>query len=163
MRFLRLRAGVGVTAMNSLDALQYLFTQGDRCAANIFLQLCHGRGTDDIAGEEGAGVDIGQCQLRGAQVVLPCQWLDVGSWSVLAEVLAADKRGNVSTAKHVELVDSHNNVVVCEDDKHLLALIGLQDTVVVHSPEATLVCHKSQAQAVKELVARLEQQGRDCL
>ena len=96
-------------------------------------------------------------------VVLPCRWVDLGSWPVLAEVLSADGHGNVSTAGHVELVDSHNNVVVCEDDSHLVALIGLQDVVVVHSPEATLVCHKSQAQLVKDLVARLEQQGKECL
>lgn len=96
-------------------------------------------------------------------VVLPCRWVDLGSWPVLAELLSADDKGNVSTATHVELVDSHNNVVVSEDDNHLVALIGLKDVVVVHSPEATLVCHKSQAQLVKDLVARLEQQGRDCL
>ena len=96
-------------------------------------------------------------------VVLPCRWVDLGSWSVLAEVLSADQHGNVSTAVHVELLDSKNNVIVSEDDDHLLALIGLEDIVVVHSPEATLICHKSQAQAVKDLVARLEQQGRGCL
>ena len=96
-------------------------------------------------------------------VALPCQWVDMGSWPVLAEILSADPKGNVSSAGHVELVDSKNNVIVSEDDNHLLALIGLQDVVVVHSHEATLVCHKSQAQAVKDLVVRLEQQGKQCL
>jgi mannose-1-phosphate guanylyltransferase len=95
-------------------------------------------------------------------VALPCRWVDLGSWSVLAEVLPADKKGNVSSAAQVELVDSRNNIVVCEDD-HLVVLIGLEDLVVVHSAEATLVCHKSQAQLVKDLVARLEQQGKECL
>jgi len=95
-------------------------------------------------------------------VVLPCSWVDLGSWSVLSEVLPADQKGNVSSASAVELVDSKNNVIVSEDE-HLLALIGLQDLVVVHSPEATLICHKTQAQQVKDLVARLEQQGKECL
>jgi mannose-1-phosphate guanylyltransferase len=76
--------------------------------------------------------------------------------------LDTDAEGNVSAATGVELINSRNNVVVCEDE-HLVALIGLEDVVVIHSAEATLVCHKSQAQAVKELVARLEQQGKECL
>jgi len=96
-------------------------------------------------------------------VVLSCQWVDMGSWSVLSDVLPADKEGNVASAAAIELVDSKNNVIVSEDNNHLLALIGLEDVVVVHSADATLVCHKSQAQVVKDLVARLEQQGTDCL
>ena len=95
-------------------------------------------------------------------VVLPCRWVDLGSWSVLSEILPADQKGNVSTTSQVELVDSKNNVIVSEDE-HLLALIGLEDLVAVHSPEATLICHKSQTQLVKDLVARLEEQGRGCL
>lgn len=92
-------------------------------------------------------------------VVLPCSWVDIGSWSTLSDVLEADEQGNVVTASSAEIIDSKNNVIVSEAD-HLFGLIGVKDLVVVHSPRATLVCHKSQAQRVKELVARLEEQGR---
>ncbi len=92
-------------------------------------------------------------------VVLPCSWVDIGSWAALSDVLEADEGGNVVTASSAELIDSKNNIVVSEGD-HLFGLIGVKDLVVVHSPTATLVCHKSQAQRVKELVARLEEQGR---
>lgn len=95
-------------------------------------------------------------------VLLPCSWLDVGSWSALAEVLPPEQQGNIVAAAGVELIDSKNNIIVSED-KHLLALIGLEDLVVVHSPDATLICRKDQTQRVKELVARLEQQRRACL
>ncbi len=95
-------------------------------------------------------------------VVLPCSWVDLGSWSTLSEVLGADKQGNIVAASSAELIESKNNIIVSEDE-HLFALIGVEDLVVVHSPQATLVCHKSQAQRVKELVARLEEQGRSCL
>ena len=95
-------------------------------------------------------------------VVLPCNWLDLGSWSSLSEVLPSDDQGNTVAAGSVELIESKNNIIVSEDE-HLLALIGLEDVVVVHSKEATLVCHKSQVQRVKELVARLDEQGRSCL
>ncbi|NIA06111.1 MAG: NTP transferase domain-containing protein [Actinobacteria bacterium] len=96
-------------------------------------------------------------------VALPCQWVDMGSWSVLSDVLPMDKEGNVASAAAIEFLDSRNNVIVSEDENHLLALIGLEDVIVVHSAEATLICHKSQAQAVKDLVARMERQGRQCL
>jgi mannose-1-phosphate guanylyltransferase len=44
---------------------------------------------------------------------------------------------------------------VAEDD-HLIAAIGVENLVVVHSPDATLVCHKNQIQQIKDLVAQLE-------
>ena len=91
-------------------------------------------------------------------VVLPCSWVDVGSWSTLTEVMPADGQGNITVASVAELLDSRNNIIVSEDD-HLLALVGLQDLVVVHSPDATLICHKEQAQLVRSLVAKLEKQG----
>ena len=95
-------------------------------------------------------------------VVLPCSWVDLGSWSSLSDVLPSDKHGNVVAAGSVERIESKNNIIVSEDE-HLLALIGLEDVMVVHSKEATLVCHKSQAQRVKELVALLEKRGKSCL
>lgn len=93
-------------------------------------------------------------------VVLPCSWVDLGSWSTLSEVVPADGQGNVTVASVAELLDSRNNIIVSEDD-HLLALVGLQDLVVVHSPDATLICHKDQAQLVRNLVAKLEKQGEE--
>lgn len=92
-------------------------------------------------------------------VVLPCSWVDIGSWSTLEDVLEADEQGNVATVSSAEIIDSKNNVIVSED-AHLFGLIGVKDLVVVHSPKATLVCHKSQTQRVKELVARLQEKGR---
>ena len=47
-------------------------------------------------------------------------------------------------------------IVVSQDD-HLLATIGLDDLIVVRSPEATLICSKRDAQRLKELVANLRE------
>ncbi len=46
-------------------------------------------------------------------------------------------------------------VVVCED-KHLIATIGVDDLVIVHSPDATLVCTRRDAQSIKELVDNVQ-------
>lgn len=83
-------------------------------------------------------------------VEMDCRWLDVGSWPALAEVVEPDSQSNVSASQRVVHLRAHGNVVVSEEE-HLVATIGVEDLVIVHAPDATLVCHKSEAAAVKEL------------
>jgi mannose-1-phosphate guanylyltransferase len=89
-------------------------------------------------------------------VELDCEWLDVGSWPALADVAGPDEADNVVIADNTVLLDSFRNVVVSEDD-HLLAVLGLDDCVVVHAADATLVCAKTDSQRLKELVNVIEQ------
>lgn len=88
-------------------------------------------------------------------VELTCEWLDVGSWPALADVSDLDGADNVIAAENAVLIDSFRNVVVSGDD-HLLAIVGMDDCIVVHSADATLVCNKSDSQRLKELVAMIE-------
>lgn len=81
---------------------------------------------------------------------LKCEWLDIGSWPALETVLESDVADNITVAKNSIMVDSGRNVVVSEDD-HLLAVLGVDDCIIVHSRDATLVCNKSDAQRIKEL------------
>ncbi len=92
---------------------------------------------------------------RVLMVELPCEWLDIGSWPSLESVADLDECGNVVVAKNAVLVDSFRNVVVTQDD-HLLAVLGVDDCIVVHSADATLVCNKGDSQRLKELVAEIE-------
>jgi len=92
---------------------------------------------------------------RVLMVELACEWLDVGNWPALSDVLSGDEAGNVTVADNAVIVDSSRNVIVAEDD-HLLAVLGMDDCVIVHSPDATLICNKSDSQRLKELVALLE-------
>jgi len=94
---------------------------------------------------------------RVLMMELGCEWLDVGSWPALSDVLTGDEAGNVAVAKNAVVLDGARNVIVTEDD-HLLAVVGMDDCVIVHSPDATLVCKKSDSQRLKELVAMLEKQ-----
>jgi mannose-1-phosphate guanylyltransferase len=63
----------------------------------------------------------------------------------------ADEAGNVVRGL-AQLQDASNNIVFCRDDKHLVALLGVQDLIVVKTGDATLVCHKDKAQDIKALV-----------
>jgi mannose-1-phosphate guanylyltransferase len=80
-------------------------------------------------------------------------WDDVGSWNSLAFLHRTDREGNVVIGRHVG-VETENSILVGQPG-HLLATMGVKDLIVVHSPDATLVCHKTRAQAVRQLVARL--------
>jgi len=93
-------------------------------------------------------------------IQLNCQWLDMGSFAALADVIKSDENGNVVVAGASELLDCRNSIIVTEDKGHLIAAIGLQDVVIAHTPDATLVCHVSQTEQLKTLLERIEQHGR---
>ncbi|MFP4052916.1 MAG: mannose-1-phosphate guanylyltransferase [Phycisphaerae bacterium] len=90
-------------------------------------------------------------------VELGCEWVDVGSWPALDKVTEVDEASNVSLAERSMFLDSSRNVVVCEDPSHLMAVVGMEDCIVVHSPDATLVCNKSDSQRLKELVGLIHE------
>lgn len=92
---------------------------------------------------------------------LPCEWLDVGSWTSLAEVLEPDAAGNTVAAPRVATIDAANNILVSESD-HLLAAIGVSDLVIVHSADATLICHRADAQRIKEMFESLKETHGEC-
>jgi len=88
-------------------------------------------------------------------VELNCEWLDVGSWPALENVTELDDAGNCIVAENCSVLDSFRNIIVTEDD-HLIAVLGMDDCIVVHSPDATLVSSKSDSQQLKDLVNALE-------
>jgi mannose-1-phosphate guanylyltransferase len=90
-------------------------------------------------------------------VEMPVQWLDVGSWPALAETLGNDEHNNAAQCAVHVLLDSDDNIVVCEDPNHLISTIGVSDMIIVHTKDATLVCPKSQSERVKELVGRVKE------
>jgi mannose-1-phosphate guanylyltransferase len=82
---------------------------------------------------------------------LDVDWLDVGSWSALAATLPTD--GDNAVAGLAVAVDSSGNIVFSADPEHLVALIGVRDSVVVHTADVTMVCPVAEAERVKELLA----------
>lgn len=84
-------------------------------------------------------------------VEMGCQWVDVGSWPAIETVLEADADHNIAACAQVTHLGSRGNIVVSEE-KHLVATIGVDDLVIVHTPDVTLVCTKRDAQSIKELV-----------
>jgi mannose-1-phosphate guanylyltransferase len=92
-----------------------------------------------------------------AVVEMPVNWLDVGSWPALAETLRTDEHNNAHEGGAFVFIDSDDNIVVSEDPNHLVSLIGVSDMIVVHAKDTTLVCPKSEAQRVKDMVAKVKE------
>ncbi len=88
-------------------------------------------------------------------------WNDVGSWDALETVLDADATGNFAPASNLLAVDATGNTVL--SDKRVVALIGIDDLVIVEEGDALLVGHKSQMQRVKEVVEKLKSSGQNDL
>jgi mannose-1-phosphate guanylyltransferase len=99
----------------------------------------------------------GEGNARVVVVPMSVDWLDVGSWPTLARTLENDSAQNAANTVTV-LVDSEGNIVVSDDPEHLVATVGLSDTIIVHTRDVTMVCPKSSAERVKDLVARVYDQ-----
>ena len=104
-----------------------------------------------IAGAGAAGLPPG--------LVLPLAagWSDVGAWDALWQVLPKDGAGNVGQGD-VLLHECRDTLALAES--RLVACVGVQDLVVVETPDAVLVAHKDKTQDVKKIVDRLKSQGR---
>ncbi|MCK5225479.1 MAG: hypothetical protein KAQ89_02060, partial [Planctomycetes bacterium] len=76
-------------------------------------------------------------------------------------IVDCDENNNVAAAEKKQLLDCKNSIFVTEDDSHLIAAIGLDDMIVVHSPDATLICRRNQSHRLKELLDQIKEQGKE--
>jgi mannose-1-phosphate guanylyltransferase/mannose-6-phosphate isomerase len=104
-------------------------------------------------------VDTAVMEKTRAGVVIECElgWSDVGSFGTLWELGRKDAEGNV-VAGDASLVDS-SGCYVRADGRHV-AVLGAKDLVIVETKDALLVAARARSQEVKEVVARLEREGR---
>jgi mannose-1-phosphate guanylyltransferase len=106
-------------------------------------------------------ISIDYALMEHAQNVLVAEgafgWDDLGSWTALGRHLKSDAEGNCAVADFIH-VDGARNIIFDARSKERrtpIAVVGLRDSILVQTDDATLLAHKSQAQKVKELVKRL--------
>lgn len=104
-------------------------------------------------------IDYGVMERTDKAAVVPVDmgWSDVGSWSALHEETAKDAAGNTILGD-VMALDTANSYV--RSEKQLTAVIGLNNAIVVVTPDAVLVADKAHDQAVKKVVEQLKAKGR---
>jgi len=87
------------------------------------------------------------------------EWDDVGSWGALGRHCDTDDFGNVVRGNTV-LLDARSNIIVGDDDT-LIALIGIEDTVVVKEKNRVLICSRSMDQRIKEVLGEIAKKPDD--
>lgn len=85
-------------------------------------------------------------------------WDDMGSWLSLERHSKPDTHNNTLQGLNV-VHECHNNIIV-SDSKHLIGALGLDNLIVVHTPDATLICPKHKSEKLKELMKLLAEDER---
>jgi mannose-1-phosphate guanylyltransferase len=135
------------------------------------MQLLTERSTgqgDDLEGQiaalyqdiENVSIDYGVMEKSSRVLMVPVEmgWSDVGSWSALPEVVEPDSAGTVciNAAGHIA-VDSSDCLIYA--DGRMVATVGVNNLVIVSTPDAILVCDRERCQDVKKVVEQLGNAG----
>jgi len=87
----------------------------------------------------------------------PFHWDDVGSWLAVPRLAGTDDQENTFDGL-VRSIDTKSCIVRTTDD-HLVATLGIEDCIIVHTADATLVARRDDSERVKELLELLKEQG----
>lgn len=87
----------------------------------------------------------------------PFSWSDVGGWLALEAFLAKDSNDN-ATRGHVHTLDARGNLIYAEDADEIVALVGVEDLIVVRAGRRTLIAARRRAEEVKTLVEALRKE-----
>jgi mannose-1-phosphate guanylyltransferase len=105
-------------------------------------------------------IDVGIMEKARNVATVPASfpWSDIGSWAELWELAEHDAAGNVARGEGRALVaDSQRNLVYA--DGRTVALVGVDDLVVVETSDAVFVCTRDRAQDVRLIVQQLQKDG----
>lgn len=81
-------------------------------------------------------------------------WDDVGTWTAVANYLEKDECDNAANCAPTAHA-SRDNIVFSDDPRRTIALLGVNDLIVVQTADATLICHRQEAEKIKQLVGRV--------
>jgi mannose-1-phosphate guanylyltransferase len=93
--------------------------------------------------------------------VVPCEigWSDIGSWNAIGNLSAADASGNRVDAHEAVLIDASNCYIKSEG--RIVGAVGVDNLLIIDTPDALLVADRERAQDVKRVFAELKARGHD--
>jgi len=105
-------------------------------------------------------IDYAVMEKSGQVAVVPCDigWSDIGSWSTLGDLTSADAQGNRINGE-AHLHDVTNCYV--QSNKRLIGAVGVDNLIIIDTPDALLVADRSRAQDVRHLYSALKAQGHE--
>lgn len=107
-------------------------------------------------------IDVGVMEKSRSCVMVEAAeigWSDVGSWDAWASHMPQDIMDNVIQGKQPVMISSHHNVVVAPD--RTVALVGVENLIIIDTGDALLVCSREEAQRVKDVVEKLKEAGKE--
>ncbi|MHB9079124.1 MAG: mannose-1-phosphate guanylyltransferase [Pirellulaceae bacterium] len=94
-----------------------------------------------------------------AVIEAPFEWDDLGSWRALTRLHGVDANGNTRIGRN--LVVRTTNSIIRSTPDHLVTTIGVDNLIIVHTPDATLVVRQDDEEAVREIVKLIQDEGWD--
>jgi len=118
----------------------------DEVLANVFPTLK--KTSVDFAVMEPASQDS---SVRVAAIPMELEWLDVGSWPSFAKTRPRDENNNALAAENCLVYETANCLIASDQPEHLIATVGCEDLIVIHTDQATLVCRADMAEKIKDV------------
>jgi mannose-1-phosphate guanylyltransferase len=104
-------------------------------------------------------IDYGIMEKSDRVAVIPAidlGWNDVGSWDSLFEVMPADEQGNILLTSDTITLDSRNSLIYSDEENKKIVTLGVQNMIIINTPDALLICPRGESQKVKILVEYLK-------
>lgn len=113
----------------------------------------------EYQGMQNVSIDFGVMEKEENILTIPCDfgWDDVGNWNAVKRLRAPDENGNV-TSGDVTLLNTSNCLV--QGGKRTVAVVGIENTIVVDTDDVVLICASDAAQSIKALLALMKEQHR---
>jgi mannose-1-phosphate guanylyltransferase len=131
--------------------------------ANFISQLCVPDNFSKTLGERFAAlprISFDYAIMEKADRVLMVEagfdWDDVGSWRAVSKYFKNDAEGNAANCE-ITAVESSNNIVFNPDGSRI-ALLGVHNLIVVRTADAILICHRHQAEKIKNLIGQVPEE-----
>ncbi|MFN7874587.1 MAG: mannose-1-phosphate guanylyltransferase [Pirellula sp.] len=150
-------------ASTILDALQEfepeMYSHIEKIASGIGTRDFPNVFRDNFEKIKGKSIDFAVMERYSNVAVIetPFSWDDVGSWQAMARLIKPDEFGNAVDGPYLG-IDSEQMIIRSEAD-HLVVTIGMKETIVVHTNDATLVAPKTEEERVREVVKQLAELG----
>jgi mannose-1-phosphate guanylyltransferase/mannose-6-phosphate isomerase len=115
---------------------------------------------DSFANVPDLSIDYAVMEKSDQIAVVPCSigWSDIGSWTALGNLSEPDASGN--RIQGDALVHNTHNCII-QSNERLMGVVGVDDLILIDTPDAVLVAHKSSAQDVKHIYAQLKASGHE--
>lgn len=156
----------GIFVWKAKTILQLLAQHEPQMARRLATIAEHAGGADfervleqEFAAIDGKSIDFAVMEKAPEVAVIeaPFTWDDLGGWGALPRLLGRDADGNTIDGPAV-LVGARDCVVRSEPG-HLVAALGVEGLIIVHTPQATLVARQEDEEKIRQIVQRLEQTG----